>query len=157
MLHSNNSPVHDADFGQSCANAAKCRICQIHELIAQCSLKPMSDYGPIKIAIGLAVPAIEAWYLCGSNPNVSEGAWIRGMQEDRYPYTKKQLKEFVYGTDRPSLAIETERAVAETQRVAQDLEQLKSRFRRGFGWQLLRSSFQRVQSCTSTAPPWTSL
>ena len=30
-------------------------------------------------AVGLAVPAIEAWYLCGQDPQVTELAWLEGQ------------------------------------------------------------------------------
>jgi hypothetical protein len=84
-------------------------------------------------AVGLAVPAIEAWYLCGREQNVSENAWAQGLKERRRPYTRNRLKELAYGTDRPSLALETSGAIDEMHRVAQDLGQLERKFPVGFG------------------------
>lgn len=85
--------------------------------------------------MGLAVPAIEAWYLAGLDPHVTETAWIVGMQSRRPPFTKAKLKQDVYGTDRPSLALETECAVKQARRLAEpgNLELLEKNFPGGFG------------------------
>ena len=61
----------------------------------------------LKVATGLTVPAIEAWYLVGKNHQVGEAAWITGLIAGRPPFTRPQLKQLVYGTDRPSLELET--------------------------------------------------
>jgi hypothetical protein len=89
----------------------------------------------LKAAIGLAVPAIEAWLLCGVNPHVTEAAWINGLKEmrGRMPYTKAGLKQELYGTAHPSLALETERMTAAASRLAADTSILESLFPFGFG------------------------
>ena len=135
VLDSNRSPVHEGPFGEDCQGWQECRLCQVRRRISQAktSLKPVSYRGPLLTAIGLAVPAIEAWYLCGENPNVSENAWIVGMREDRPPYTRSQLKQEAYGTQRASLALETERATEEMHRVVANLDQLERKFPQGFG------------------------
>jgi hypothetical protein len=43
------------------------------------------------------------------------------------------LKRLIYGTERPSLKLETERARAAAIRVAEDLGELEARFPNGFG------------------------
>jgi hypothetical protein len=133
VVDSNASPVHDAS-GTAC-DRPDCRLCGMRKAIAdvQRSLRPLEDLPPIKTAVGLAVPAIEAWCLCGSNPNVSEGAWVRGMDERHLPYTATELKGLLYDTERPSLPRETERACAEMRRVVTDLELLERKFPVGFG------------------------
>lgn len=54
---------------------------------------------PLKIAIGLAVPAMEAWLRCGQDADISEATWAEGLQTHRYPCDKRVLKQRVYGTD----------------------------------------------------------
>jgi len=69
----------------------------------------------------------------GVNPAVSEAAWIQGINSGRAPYTKNGLKELVYGTDRPNLAIESLRASESATRLAADLGPLMTFFPQGFG------------------------
>ncbi len=135
VLDSNRSPVHGGPVDGPCENVDACRLCMVRRSIDRVmrELSPVPSEEPIRIAVGLAVPAIEAWYLCGENPNVSENAWVLGMQENRPPYTRPDLKQEVYGTDRPSLALETQRATEEMQRVVQDLGLLERKFPQGFG------------------------
>jgi hypothetical protein len=46
----------------------------------------------LKIAIGLAVPAIEAWLLCGVDPHITEAAWINGLKEP-FPSSRNRGNE----------------------------------------------------------------
>ena len=89
----------------------------------------------LKWALGLAVPQIEAWYLVGRDPHVSEAAWISGQKHGKFPYAREHLKCKVYGTDRPSLELEASRAREEAERIVRDgkLPLLEERFPGGFG------------------------
>ena len=124
----NSSPVHHSK-GDGCR---ACELLGIAETTLQ-SLAPRHDGSTLRFAAGLAVPAIEAWYECGVNPAVSEAAWIQGINSGRAPYTKNELKELVYGTDRPNLTIESLRAAESATRLAADLGPLMTFFPRGFG------------------------
>ena len=84
-------------------------------------------------AVGLAVPAIEAWLLCGRDTSVTEAAWVQGQASGRLPYTRAQLKWKVYGTERPSLPHELRRAVQEVSRHRGDVRRLENDFPHGFG------------------------
>lgn len=89
---------------------------------------------PLRVAIGVAAPAIEAWHLCGRDPRASEAAWLREMEQGAHPrHRVNEMKRALYGTDRPSLASETEHAVRETERVVGDLALLEQLFPIGFG------------------------
>src|SRR5690606_10072286 len=83
--------------------------------------------------VGLAVPAIEAWYLCGTDSSVSEAAWIQGQKKGYQPYTRAELKERVYGTSRPSLQHEIDCALREVQRHRANPRRLEADFPGGFG------------------------
>jgi len=134
VLDSNSSPIHAGPLGGLCEDI-RCRLCMARRGLerALSKLRPVAHRGPLRTAVGLAVPAIEAWYLCGKDPNVSENAWVQGLAEDRVPYTRNQLKQRAYGTDRPSLALETECATRESLRIASDLDLLVKKFPIGFG------------------------
>jgi hypothetical protein len=113
----------------------ECRLCYLRESIGriQRRLHPRAGRGPVKTAIGVAMPAIEAWYLCGSDPRATEAACLQGGSAKRGRDFKNELKRLVYGTDRPSLEMGTQRAVEEAQRLVQDLALLESCFQIGFG------------------------
>src|SRR5207244_720562 len=93
---------------------AKCRICKLRDSAAtvQKHLSTASGRSPMKIAFGLAVPAIEAWYLCGTDAHCTEAMLIQQQGSKGYE-NRRSLKKKVYGTDRPSLQLETERAIEE--------------------------------------------
>jgi hypothetical protein len=114
---------------------SRCRLCLLRQTVTQTreKLRPRLEYPPLKVALGLAVPTIEAWYQCGVNPQVNEAAWIRALQARLYPYTTKRLKEAVYGTDHPSLFWEKQRATEEALRLSQDFTLLEKLFPAGFG------------------------
>jgi hypothetical protein len=113
----------------------RCRLCQARKIIdrARKQLKPRQGRPELKVAIGLPVPTIEAWYLVGKNPQVGEAAWHVGLNSGHRPFNRQQLKELVYGTDRPSLELETERAVEEARRIIQDINAIETAFPNGFG------------------------
>ncbi len=134
VIDSNHSPLH-ADYPDVPCDEPKCRLCRTRECVSRVcqSLSPLANRSPIRCAIGLAVPAVEAWYLCGRDPNVSEAAWRAGFDAHQWPYTKQQLKQRVYGADRPTLAVEAKIAITEARRLAADLTLLREKFPVGFG------------------------
>ena len=71
----------------------------------------------MRLGIGVATPAIEAWYATGLDPHVNEAAWAHAMRDKKFPYTKLSLKKLIYGTERPSIELETEHARAAAIRV----------------------------------------
>ena len=135
VVDSNSSPLHQGPTGQLCPDEDPCRLCQVRRAVNQVQgrLRPVPGRIPVKVAVGLAVPAIEAWYLCGAKTGVFEEAWARGLQSGRFPYTKNELKQSAYGTDRPSIGLETRKAGEHASRLSADLAQLKRLFPIGFG------------------------
>lgn len=135
VADSNRSPVHLGRSDQECGAAGQCRLCLLRKGMAetQAQLARVTGRTPLKVAMGLAVPAIEAWYLCAVESGVSENAWHQGLESDHIPYTNNSLKQKVYGTDRPSIELETEKAREAAQRLAGDLSSLEQQFPIGFG------------------------
>lgn len=135
VVDSDDSPVHHNNHDQPGGADLKCRLCYLRNEIerAQGQLKPKAGRAHIKVALGLAVPAIEAWYRAGIDPHVTESAWIQGLQSKRPPYSRNDLKQAVYGTPRPSRRLEQQRGIEEAQRLAQDLNLLEKLFPLGFG------------------------
>jgi len=135
VVDSDRSPVHQNAHEQPGGANEQCRLCQLRGVVAQVQgqLRPVPGRPPIKTAIGLAVPEIEAWYRCGLDPHVTEAAWIQALQSRIYPYTKNSLKRDVYGAERPSLELETQRAVEEARRLVRNLPVIEGLFPNGFG------------------------
>ena len=137
VVDSDRSPVHRETHATPEGAEEKCRLCRMASIVGdvQKELRPRQHYSPLKIALGLAVPQIEAWYLAGRDPHVSESAWMVGLQSEKPPYTSDSLKREMYGTPEPLLALETERAVREVQRIVRDgkLPLLERLFPGGFG------------------------
>jgi hypothetical protein len=126
-----HDPAHDASGG----GEDRCRFCQVRKIIAQArkQLKARPGRPPLQVAIGLAVPAIEAWYLVGKNHEVGEAAWKVGLADGRRLFARPQLKKLVYGTDRPSLQLETACAEKEARRIVLNIKAIEDAFPIGFG------------------------
>jgi len=140
VVDSNSSPPHLADHEPPNPPEAQCRLCQLRGIAEKAlrEVRPLPGRPPLKLALGLAVPTIEAWLLCGADPHVTEAAWINGLKAGQMPYSKGSLKNQLYGTAYPSLAVETEAMKKAAARLSRDLSAIEGLFPHGFG-ALLRS------------------
>jgi hypothetical protein len=135
VVDSDDSVVHTDEHEAPGYHHAGCRICRLRAVFRRVlkNLPPAHGRTRVLRAVGLAVPAMEAWYLCGRDTSVTESAWTDGQASGIMPYTRKELKWRVYGTDRPSLVHETKRAVQEVSRHRGDIRRLEFDFPQGFG------------------------
>lgn len=135
VVDSDDSPVHTEEHERPGYHHPLCRICRLRAAFRRTMKNLPPAHGrtaPLR-AVGLAVPAIEAWLLCGREPAVTEAAWMAGQESGRAPFTRKELKALVYGTSRPSLPHEIARAVEEVNRHRGDVRRLENDFPNGFG------------------------
>jgi hypothetical protein len=135
VADSDDSPVHQSGHEQVGGEDQRCRLCQLRSVInmEEARLRPVPSRSPLKTAAGLAVPAIEAWYLCGLDPHVNEATWVRKLRAERITFTRNKLKAQVYGTERPSLQMETRYAIEAATRLVDDLSMIEQLFPNGFG------------------------
>jgi hypothetical protein len=121
-----HTPAHDAPGYFH----PHCRMCQLRAVYRQTvkKLPPAKGRDRVVRVIGVAVPAVEAWYLCGRDERVTEEVWTQGQESGIMPYTRGELKWRVYGTDRPSLAHETRCALEEVARHRKDTRRLENDF-----------------------------
>lgn len=135
IVDSNGSPTHSVAHEEPGKNERECRLCQLNRIVreTQQHMRPRQHQAPLKIAIGVAVPAIESWLLCGVDPHVTEVAWFNGLKEGQMPYSKEGLKNQLYGTSHPSLAVETEAMTTAASRLTADLSIIERLFPVGFG------------------------
>jgi hypothetical protein len=111
------------------------RLRDFQELIQRCQreLKTVSGRIPLKMAVGVAAPAIEAWLLCKSHPHISETAWEKGLTDKRDPYSKLELKKLLYGQEYSSLEFMTQKMTEAANLISKDLPLLEKAFPSGFG------------------------
>ena len=130
VVDADDSVVHLADHNRPGYFHPHCRMCQLRAVHRQTTKKLPAAHGRARVvrAIGVAVPAIEAWYLCGRDESVTEAAWVAGREDGRLPYTRAELKQRVYGTDRPSLPYEITCALQEVERHRGDTRRLEGDF-----------------------------
>jgi hypothetical protein len=132
VYDSDDTPVHEKEHLKD--EGEKCRLCflqrRISKVVESLSLRP--ERNPLKIAFGIAVPSIEAWYLCGTKIPVSEETWRRKLKDEKIGYDRTSLKEKVHGA-RPFRQKQVETSIAEAKGLAQNLELLEEKFPEGFG------------------------
>ena len=130
VVDSDDSVVHTARHEAPEYFHPRCRMCQLRAVHRQTTKRLPPAHGRERLlrAVGIAVPAIEAWYLCGRDDSVSEVAWLSGQRDGRLPYTRSELKFRVYGTDRPSLPHEINCALREVARHRHDPRRLTNDF-----------------------------
>jgi hypothetical protein len=135
VVDADDSVVHNAAHEAPAYHHPGCRICRLRRVFRRVfkNLPPARGRQRVLRAVGLAVPAIEAWYLCGRDTSITEAAWTDGQLNGRPPYTRRELKWRVYGTERPTLPHEIKRAVQEVTRHHGDVRRLENDFPQGFG------------------------
>ncbi len=135
VVDSDDSVVHTGEHEAPGYFHPQCRLCQLRGIFHRTQKRFPPRHGRDRVlrGVGIAVPAIEAWYLCGQDPQVTELAWREGQAQGRTPFTRRDLKWRVYGTDRPSLAFEIQRAVECVRRQRGDPRRLEADFPGGFG------------------------
>lgn len=113
----------------------KNRLREFQDLVRRCreQLRPVPGRVPLKIAVGVAAPAIEAWWLCKSNLQISEAAWEKGLVDKRDPYSKVELKKQLYGQEYSSLEWMTKKMTEAARSLENDVTVLERAFPHGFG------------------------
>lgn len=127
---SDDSVVHTAEHDAPNYFHPQCRMCQLRAIFRQTvkKLPPARGRARVLRVVGVAVPALEAWLLCGRDETVGEAAWIVAQAKGRAAYSRRDLKWKVYGTDRPSLPHEIDCALREIERHRRDPRRLEFDF-----------------------------
>lgn len=136
VVDSDDAPLHEPAHEQVGGMELRCRLCQIREKIRQVrpGLKPRYDRSMVHVAVGLAVPAIEAWYRCGLDIHVTEDHYARELAAGQKLFPlRSALKRQTYGTERPTLQMEERVGTQEARRLLGILPELEQKFPRGFG------------------------
>ncbi|HSZ54510.1 MAG TPA: hypothetical protein VK797_02535 [Tepidisphaeraceae bacterium] len=133
VIDSDDSPVHIAAHETTGFNDPDCRYCQMHRLVVELrSLVAPRPQAPLNVSIGLAVPAIEAWYRCGLDIHSTEAHFSREAAT-RLVTLRRDLKRDAYGTFRAPQSVMTKKAIEHAERLARDIPLLERQFPGGFG------------------------
>ena len=126
--------VADSNHATVIEDDSRNRLRDLLQMVASLrkELKPSAGRAPLKIAVGVASPAIEAWLLCDGRPEISEASWEKGLVDKREPYSKLGLKQLLYGVNKPNLMLETERMIQAANEMAGKIALLETRFPNGF-------------------------
>jgi hypothetical protein len=130
VVDADNSPV-ELDHPEGRMSVVLTAVRQTQDGLAE-----MPGYDPIKVAVGVAVPSLEAWLLSRDNHECTEAAWVVRKNAGTLSATEiLDLKNQLYGTDRPDLVLETTRMVEMCDAVIPEggLDVLAQAFPYGFG------------------------
>lgn len=132
VADSDDSPIHQPAHEQPGQTDSQCRHCSLREVAGQelARLTPLPGRAPVKIAIGIAIPTIEAWFLCGNDHRASEAVWLTGGNSMRGATYRENLKRALHSG---SALPKAQRAQIEARRLAQDISLLENHFPAGFG------------------------
>lgn len=129
---SDDTPVHVEEHERQ--ENLKCRLCQLRKAVFE-TLSELKGDKTFRVAIGVPVPAIEAWYLYGKNPQVYELTWLRKQNGEKITYDRIKLKEEVYISTHAPLETKIILAEKEAKRIVENglLDDLERAFPYGFG------------------------
>jgi hypothetical protein len=151
-VDSDDSVVHTPPHDAPNYFHPRCRMCELRGIFRRTMKRFPPAHGRDRLlrVVGVAVPAMEAWYLCGRAAGVTEAAWTEGQESGRLPYLRAELKQQVYGTDRPSLHHEIERALHEIRRHRHDTRRLEHDFP---GFAALAADLRAAVAALGGTPP----
>ena len=144
VADSDNSPVHRSDHQPGKTPDSKCRTCRLISLIEQTqqNLRPSRTHPVIWTAVAVPTPSIEAWYLFEKDPDCSESRWLQKQHEGVNAREEiLRLKRRAYGTERPGLSHEVQRATEHAHNLVARLDSLAGYFPNSFG--LLQKTVQQ--------------
>lgn len=136
VIDADDSTLHSDEHEQDDADVGDCRHCRFESVFNRVrnNLTPIPGQAPILTAYCTPPPAIEAWYAFGNDPACTEAGWIQKQRANtRAPDEIRRLKQQVYGTNRPSLPLETARAEDCARELVAKIDQFEAYFQNSFG------------------------
>ena len=133
---SDSTPPHTREHESHADGDPNCRLCQIKKLVAKtlADLPARAGRPPLKIAVGMATPVIEAWLLSGDDPHCTEARFRDDYSNRKLSrQTRLDLKIQKYGSLQTSADIRMQCTLENAHRIARDIEKLEQRFQFGFG------------------------
>jgi len=135
VVDSDLSVPHELAHPRPAPRELRCRFCELRDLCASVlgQLRPRPHQAAIRVAVGVAVPAIEARLLCATQSHISETTWRQVLAAQSARYTARSLKIELYGSHVPGLTHETKMMIQRATELSSNLDLLSQRFPDGFG------------------------
>ena len=133
---SDSTPPHTKSHESQADGDPSCRLCQIKKVVESIlgTLPDRSGKPPLKVAIGMATPTIEAWLLSKDDVYCTESRFRDDHSNGKLTrQTRLDLKEKKYGSLHASSDIRMRCTLENANRIAEDLKTLEQRFQFGFG------------------------
>lgn len=109
------------------------RLTRLREIAARCQPQGRADRPNLQVALGIAYPCIEAWWLAPLFADVSEKSWAQRTAAGAAQYSKQDLKRRLYGQEFPGIPHATTRMQNGAKRTAAALIETRARFPFGLG------------------------
>jgi hypothetical protein len=135
VLDSDDTTPHTLEHETKNFTVLGCRYCEMRrklDALQKSAASVAHRTFPLRIAIGLAVPAIEAWYQCGVDVHSTEAHFQRLDVKQLY-HERKRLKAATYGSVGAQGTVLADRSLQHAQRLCDDIAQIKRLFPCGFG------------------------
>lgn len=113
-----------------------CRHCELQSEASRTldRLPATQLWHPLKVAITVPCPSIEAWLLCGRERDCTEAAWKQRREAKNAFSEIKRLKKLLYGSEAPhSHRLAIENATRRGTELLSDLGHLEWAFPNSFG------------------------
>ena len=135
VADSDNTPLHKHEHEQANQADPRCRFCILQLIVKQtvATLAALPNRLPLNIAVGVAIPTMEAWLLCGNDPRGAEAAWHQSDAAKQGATYCKVLKTALYGSEISPQQKRNQIARDAATRLAQDINVLETHFPIGFG------------------------
>jgi hypothetical protein len=135
IADSNGHAIHESTHDAPGKSNPDCRLCALRQVAQRelSRLKTRPSLPPLRVAIGLPVPALEAWLLSHRHGGLTEAMIKAARLQHREDYPRVRLKELLYGTARPTLQLEIEKMLEAMNEIIGDLPRLRTAFPGGFG------------------------
>lgn len=134
VIDSDDSTIHRSEHERAGSEVSNCRLCELRTRVKQVrsQLRRQQGLQEVNIALAVAVPAIEGWYLCGRQ--CTEAGWLLKQREGVSAKAEiDRLKRIAYGADHAPLRLLTSRAIKHAAGLASDLSVLEQFFPESFG------------------------
>lgn len=127
------SSVHSAGWRNPVPCAPDCRVCGVRaQALDVLGRVARTGRDQVRLAIGVAYPAIEAWYAFGTQDQITEAEWIIRVNEGRSNHIKQALKQATNRRHGPGIDKRVA-ASGDATRVAAFMESFRVAFPGGFG------------------------
>jgi hypothetical protein len=134
LVDSDLSTPHSAEH-DTVGAVRGCRLCELRTMVRETlsGVSPVTGRAMPRTAVGVAVPAIEAWLLAGLDSRASEASWAQAQREARFFQIKRALKLAAYGAARVGEQVAIPRARHLILEALRKGDLLRQSFPAGFG------------------------